>query len=78
MTYKVVHVSYCGMTVPLAEGVDLEEARAVVARRQKRFEKVFGGEVTWHSPWQVEFEEPEGLFMVPDECGMTWIEKEGR
>ena len=75
-SYKVVHHAYCGMSIPLAEGLTWSEARARVKRRVDWFRKTMGGPVRWWGPGDVELEEPEDVAMVPDAYGHTRIHKE--
>lgn len=75
-SYSVSHMAYCGMRIPLAEGLSYKEARERVKRRIAWFKEVFGGPVTFISPLRYELEEPEDCMMVPDSCGYLTINKE--
>lgn len=78
MTYRVVHHAYCGMAIPLAEGLSWSEAHARVYRRIAWFKDNIDGPVTWIGPGRWEMGEPETCAMVPDACGLLCIEKEAR
>jgi hypothetical protein len=76
MTYRVVHHAYCGMTIPLGEGMSYRQAQARIKRRIAWFKKEIGGPVTYLGPGHYELEEPEDCAMVPDDCGTLAIKKE--
>jgi len=75
-SYRVVHHAYCGMPVPLGEGMSYREAQARVRTRIDWFKKTFDAPVTYLGPGRYELEEPEVCCMVPDACGILAIERE--
>jgi len=78
-TWRVAHICYCGMTIPLGQGYTFAEAQDRMRRRIDWFERVIGGEVTLlggPSLTAVEFQEPEICHMVPDSCGVAYIREE--
>ncbi len=82
--YKVTHVSYSGMPVPLGAGFTWREAFARAKRRIAYFKEKYRGSVTRlgkglkssSSSAQWELMEPESCVMVPDACGFLTIQKE--
>jgi hypothetical protein len=72
-TYSVVHNAYCGMTVPLADGMTYQEARDRFKRRIEWFKHTYGGEVIYRGSSCAELCEPETCCFIPDACGTLRI-----
>ena len=78
-TYRVDHHAYCGMTIPIDNGLTYQEAKERMRRRMAFFVKHYGGEVVKRRPPsfnEVEFCEPENCCFIPDACGVAHITKE--
>jgi hypothetical protein len=78
-SWRIDHHAYCGMTIPIADGLTYQEAKERMKRRMAFFIKHYGGEVmllAGPSLNVVEFCEPETCDLIPDACGVARITKE--
>lgn len=74
--YAVTHQAYCGMTIPIADGLSYQEAQARAVRRVNWFKQKYGGDVVRHGRNQWELCEPETAMMIPDACGTLLVQPE--
>ena len=75
-TYSLVHHAYCGMPIPLEEKEDKETCRQAAARRIRSLRLQGFPVVTLDKGRRWEVQEPEGTFLVPDECGILLLAQE--
>ena len=76
MTYSITMNCFCGMTVPLEEGLDRETAKAEILRRI-RYKRAVGFEVTRLGKGRWEFVDGDAG-MVGDDQGVIVLRRERR
>lgn len=78
-TFRVVMYAYCGMAIPIADGLDRRSAMVAIGRLAAR--RIRSGHPTVrtfgaHGLPEYEFSEPEGCAMIPDTAGTACVEEE--
>lgn len=72
MTYRIVMYAHCGMTVPLAEGLDREQGKAKILQRV-RYKRALGFTVERLGRGRWEFTD-EACAMIGDDQGILALE----
>lgn len=74
--FFVKHTAYCGLTSIPREADDLHDARTIAARRLRSYRRHGFPIATLTRGEEWEILEPDDCQMIPDACGILWIEHE--